>query len=94
MSFLHETYPVKILISLLKTNKISSQKTQTLSCKYVRHHASLIIAPVKQELAYDNPPLWIYHDIITDKQIETLKLLSTPKVFHFYILNLDKNLSL
>jgi prolyl 4-hydroxylase len=61
---------------------MGKKTSSSLSCKYVRYHPLLVIAPVKEELVYDNPPIRIYHDIITEKQIETLKALSLPKVRH------------
>jgi hypothetical protein len=40
----------------------------------------LIIAPVKEEKVYEKPDIWIYYDVITDKQIEMMKTLGYPKV--------------
>jgi prolyl 4-hydroxylase len=52
---------------------ISSKKSSQLTCRYVSHHPSLIIAPVKEELLHDNPKIWLYHDVITEDQISYIK---------------------
>ena len=44
----------------------------------------MLIAPVKEEIVFDNPTIWVYHDVVTDKQIETFKKLGGPKVNQFY----------
>jgi prolyl 4-hydroxylase len=51
-----------------------------LKCRYINYHPLLIIAPVKEELVFDDPPIWVYHDVITDKQIKIMKDLGFPKV--------------
>ena len=40
----------------------------------------LRIAPVKEELVYDDPPIWLYHDVITENQVEIMKSLALPKL--------------
>jgi hypothetical protein len=40
----------------------------------------LKIAPIKAEQAFDDPPVWIYHDIITEYQIKKMIDLARPKV--------------
>ena len=48
------------------------------------------IAPVKEELVFDQPPIWLYHDVITESQVERMKSLAEPKVnklsLRFYII--------
>jgi hypothetical protein len=46
----------------------------------VNHSPLLIIAPVKEEKVYANPDIWVYYDVITEKQIEMMKNLGYPKV--------------
>ena len=46
----------------------------------INYHPSLLIAPVKEEQLFDNPSIWIYHDTITEKQIEKFKQLASQKV--------------
>jgi prolyl 4-hydroxylase len=52
-----------------------------LKCRYINYHPFLYIAPVKEEIVFDDPKMWLYHDVITDKQIETMKRLAFPKVY-------------
>jgi hypothetical protein len=54
-----------------------------LKCRYINHAPLLYIAPVKEEQLFDDPPIWFYHDVITEKQIELMKTLSAPKVNFF-----------
>lgn len=51
-----------------------------LKCRYVNNHPLIKIAPVKEELVYDDPPIWLYHDVITEKQIQIMKKLALPKL--------------
>ncbi len=53
-----------------------------LKCKYVDHNPLLLIGPVKEEQLYDKPAIYMYHDIITDQQVELMKHLGTPKVWN------------
>lgn len=40
----------------------------------------LRIRPVKEELVYEDPKIWIYYDIISDKELDVVKKLARPKV--------------
>ena len=55
-----------------------------LRCRYItNNHPFLLLAPVKEEEAYLNPRLVIYHDVISDPEIEIVKMLAQPRVgFH------------
>ena len=55
-----------------------------LNCRYINYHPFLYIAPIKEEIVFDNPTIWLYHDVITDKQVETFKTFAYPKVFILY----------
>ena len=55
---------------------ISSKRLSKLSCRYVSDHPSLIIAPIKEELVFDEPKIWLYHDVITEDQINFIKYYS------------------
>ena len=59
---------------------ISNRRLSQLSCRYVAYHPSLIIAPVKEEIVFDNPRIWLYHDVITDKQINFMKEAAKTKL--------------
>ena len=41
------------------------------------------LRPIKVEVAYNNPRIYIFHDVIYDGEIATIKNLATPKVIFF-----------
>lgn len=49
-------------------------------CKYLSKSAFSKIAPFKVEEMSLDPYIAVYHDVIYDKEIETIKNISTPKV--------------
>ena len=52
-----------------------------LRCRYVTNTVPyFFIQPIKMEEALMNPKIVIYHDVITDEEIDTLKKLSQPRV--------------
>lgn len=52
-----------------------------LRCRYVdRDIPFLKIAPFKEEEAYLDPRIVIYHDVIHDEEIETIKRMAQPRV--------------
>jgi len=52
-----------------------------LYCNYgVSKSAFLKLQPVKQEFISLNPRIVIFHDIISDEEIETIKNMAKPKV--------------
>jgi hypothetical protein len=57
-----------------------------LYCRYNNDSPSLIIAPVKEELVYINPNIFIFHDVITKKQVEAFKQVAMSKVIKLNIL--------
>lgn len=55
--------------------------TSKLKCRYITHNNPfLLIAPFKIEEAHFKPDLIIFHDVMSDAEIETIKKLSTPRV--------------
>jgi prolyl 4-hydroxylase len=38
------------------------------------------LQPIKEEEAYLNPRILIYHDVITDKEIDIVKKMAQPRV--------------
>lgn len=59
---------------------ISPQEQAKLKCRYVdRGIPFLKLARVKEEEAYLKPRIVIYHDVIYDSEIETIKKLAQPK---------------
>ena len=61
-------------------SKLPEYRLKNLKCRYINYSPLLYIAPVKEELLFDDPPIWVYHDVITEKQIELMKILGAPKV--------------
>jgi hypothetical protein len=58
-----------------------------LKCRYTdRGNAFLRLARVKEEEAYLKPLILIYHDVIYDSEIETIKKLSVPRVCYQFSL--------
>ena len=56
------------------------KKTSQLYCRYINYDYQLLIGPIKEELINEDPPIWIYHDVISDKQIEMMKTLAMSNV--------------
>ncbi|CAH1970360.1 unnamed protein product [Acanthoscelides obtectus] len=51
-----------------------------LKCRYVtNNNPYLLIAPFKVEQAHISPDLFIFHDVMSDAEIKTIKTLATPK---------------
>jgi hypothetical protein len=58
-----------------------------LKCRYTdKGNAFLRLAPVKEEEAYLKPLILIYHDIIYNSEIETIKKLAMPRVCYRFSL--------
>jgi prolyl 4-hydroxylase len=56
-----------------------------LKCRYTdRGSPFLRLARVKEEEASLKPLILIYHDIIYDPEIETIKKLSIPRVCYYF----------
>jgi len=59
---------------------ISEEDRSKLLCRYsTGKHLYLIIGPVKEEEVYLNPRIVIYHDLVSDSELETVKSLATPR---------------
>ncbi|XP_073712293.1 prolyl 4-hydroxylase subunit alpha-2-like isoform X2 [Misgurnus anguillicaudatus] len=58
----------------------TSRRQRALSCRYSTGGGNprLILAPLKEEVEWNEPQIIRYHDIISDNEIETLKNLSRP----------------
>jgi len=52
-----------------------------LRCRYFtnKNHPFLILGPIQEEEAYLNPRLVVYHNVISDSEIETVKKLAQPR---------------
>ncbi|XP_015589995.1 prolyl 4-hydroxylase subunit alpha-2 isoform X2 [Cephus cinctus] len=59
---------------------LSPEVQRNLKCRYVdRGIPFLKIAPFKEEEAYHDPRIVIYHDVIYDDEIEVIKRLAQPR---------------
>lgn len=53
-----------------------------LKCKYVTNRSPFLkIAPLKLEEAYLKPYIVIYHDVMSDVEIDVIKKMAKPRVF-------------
>ena len=53
-----------------------------LTCYYFDNNRNprLILKPIKTELAFIDPYIWIYHDFLSDAEMDRLKEIANPKV--------------
>ena len=59
-----------------------------LYCKYAESKSVFLrLQRVKQEAISFEPRIVIYHDIISDEEIETIKLLAKPTVYSVICFN-------
>ncbi|XP_045113671.1 prolyl 4-hydroxylase subunit alpha-1-like isoform X2 [Portunus trituberculatus] len=59
--------------------RLSPKLSKRLHCYYQYGPSDYLkIGPVKAELAHINPTIYIYHDVLTDKEISVIKELATP----------------
>lgn len=60
---------------------IPPEVEKNLKCRYVdRGIPFLKIAPFKEEEAYLDPRIVVYHNVIYDEEIETIKRMAQPRV--------------
>jgi prolyl 4-hydroxylase len=66
---------------------MSAAISSKLKCRYTdKGNPFLRLARVKEEEAYLKPLILIYHDVIYDAEIETIKKLSMPRVcYQFFV---------
>ncbi|CAF4922620.1 unnamed protein product, partial [Rotaria socialis] len=59
--------------------QLSKIRQATLFCRY-RHnnHPYLIFRPVKEEKVLDEPAVFLFHDVVSDSDIEKIKALAVP----------------
>lgn len=61
------------------------QQLAPLRCRYLSEHSPFTkLAPIKVEEVNLNPDIFIYHNIIYDKEIEALKELSESLVWKYF----------
>ena len=60
--------------------KISPKRLSKLKCQYINNSPLLLIGPIKEEQVFDDPAIWQYHDVVTERQLNIMKTLAYPKV--------------
>ena len=61
--------------------EIDPQLSSRLKCYYSRgHHPFLLLQPVKVEQVSLEPSIVVYHDVISDDEINTIKEIGKSKV--------------
>ena len=50
------------------------------TCQYKGHHPFLFLRPAKEEIVNWEPKMFMYHDVMTDDQIQEIKTLGRPRV--------------
>uniref|UniRef100_A0A8C7L4H2 Fe2OG dioxygenase domain-containing protein n=1 Tax=Oncorhynchus kisutch TaxID=8019 RepID=A0A8C7L4H2_ONCKI len=62
------------------------RRQRTLRCRYStgRGNPRLIYAPIKEEQEWDHPLIIRYHDLVSEREIETIKHLSRSKVLYVW----------
>lgn len=72
------------LYEALCRNEVSTpaEVQAKLRCRYLTRPENLFltIAPFKIEEAHLDPDLFIFHDVMSDEEIETIKRLAHPRV--------------
>nr|XP_043870359.1 prolyl 4-hydroxylase subunit alpha-1-like isoform X1 [Solea senegalensis]XP_043870361.1 prolyl 4-hydroxylase subunit alpha-1-like isoform X1 [Solea senegalensis]XP_043870362.1 prolyl 4-hydroxylase subunit alpha-1-like isoform X1 [Solea senegalensis] len=61
---------------------MTPRRQSRLFCRYHNNnrHPRYVIGPVKQEVEWDRPLIVRYHDIVSDKDMETVKELAKPRL--------------
>lgn len=58
-----------------------------LRCRYVTNNVPyLFIQPFKMEEAFHKPLIVIYHNVVSDDEIETVKKMAQPRVYNWFII--------
>ncbi|XP_071037878.1 prolyl 4-hydroxylase subunit alpha-2-like [Parasteatoda tepidariorum] len=76
----------------------SSMRTVTplyssqLSCHLLSHHPYLLLQPIKEEKLWKEPKISIFHDVISEKEIEIMKTLALPVLQRAEVAEYNKGL--
>ncbi|XP_073949033.1 prolyl 4-hydroxylase subunit alpha-1-like [Choristoneura fumiferana] len=76
------TYDTKKYEALCRGEvEVPGQIAKRLRCRYLtEHHPFLLLAPLKVEQMYIQPDVYVFHEVISDEEIESIKNLSLPRV--------------
>ncbi|XP_041988641.1 prolyl 4-hydroxylase subunit alpha-1-like isoform X3 [Aricia agestis] len=59
---------------------LSPQVAKELTCRYLtENHPFLRLAPIKMEYKYRNPDIVLFHEVLSDSEIQHLKELAQPR---------------
>ncbi|XP_059177300.1 prolyl 4-hydroxylase subunit alpha-2-like isoform X2 [Physella acuta] len=62
-------------------NVVPIQNADRLTCQYrTNNHPLLLLQPAKEETVHLDPWVVIYHDVLSDEEIRTIKHLATPRL--------------
>ncbi|UJR35641.1 hypothetical protein I4U23_028391 [Adineta vaga] len=69
-------------------SKLSPKRVAKLFCRY-RHnnHPYLILRPIKEEQLLDEPALYLFHDVVSDSDIEEIKSIASPRLSRAVVQN-------
>lgn len=73
-------YEREVYESLCRGDSTKTKIPSKFTCRYISYSPFLRIAPVKEELVHDDPKIWLYHDVVTEKQVQMMKDLASPKL--------------
>jgi hypothetical protein len=69
---------------------MSDIEISKLKCRLTtRNNPYFILSPIKEEEASHKPKILIFHDVMNDAEIATIKKLATPRVLASFILFFD-----
>jgi hypothetical protein len=78
-----DSVPERELYEMLCRGEVSMsiEETSKLKCRLTtRNNPYFILSPIKEEEAALKPKLLIFHDVMNDVEIATIKKLATPRV--------------
>ena len=58
----------------------SQKESDKLFCYYHNDRPEILLKPVKVEMINLDPSLYLFHDVVTDKEIKHIIKLARPKV--------------
>ncbi|XP_026315823.1 prolyl 4-hydroxylase subunit alpha-2-like [Hyposmocoma kahamanoa] len=59
---------------------VPATNTKKLKCSYLKSNPFLKLAPIKMEELNKNPNVFLFYDVISDNEIETIKTLASPEL--------------
>lgn len=67
----------------------SQRQRDKLSCYYNRNRPTQVLRPVKVETLNSDPDLYLFHDVISESEIELIKKLAKPQLKRAFVTNTD-----